>query len=648
MQQVTTLDAAVEAILAHAGPALRIGAPLGIGKPHRLLNALYARVRDDPTLSLHVMTALSLSPPKPAPGLERRFLAPFLDRHFGADFPALDYVADRARDALPANVEIEEFYMQSGGLLGSAQAQADYASLNYTHVARDVASRRPNVVVQKVAREPGGTRLSASSNPDLSFDLLDEIARRGLPRPLLVAEVDPALPWLDGDCVIEAAFADLVVELPGPAPKLFALPRQPVSDADYAIGLYASALVRDGGTLQIGIGALADALAHALVLRHTRNDEYRALLDAFAPGLADSELVRGTGGTAPFEHGLYGASEMVNDGFRVLAEAGVLTRRVVDDERAMRRINRDEATHEDRLALEREGRWLDGAFYFGSSELYDWLRTLPPERARGLRMTRVSQVNQLYGRHELLEREQRRHARFFNTCMIATALGAVASDALEDGRVVSGVGGQYNFVAMAHALDDARSVLMLRATHGGGGRLTSSVRWNYGHTTIPRHLRDIVVTEYGIADLRGARDADCVAAMLAITDARFGEPIVEAARAARKLRPGMTLPDIRGNTPGRLRDRLAPYRGSGLLPDYPVGSDFTPVEQRLLKALAWLRGETATRAGKARAVLAALGNRAGADAEAMARMGLEHPQGLRGKLEAALLRLALVRTAPRR
>ncbi|MFP3648668.1 acetyl-CoA hydrolase/transferase C-terminal domain-containing protein, partial [Paraburkholderia sp. SIMBA_054] len=86
-----------------------------------------------------------------------------------------------------------------------------------------------------------------------------------------------------------------------------------------------------------------------------------------------------------------------------------------------------------------------------------------------------------------LERLQRRDARFFNSCMIVSALGAAASDALEDGRVVSGVGGQYNFVAMAHALEDARSVLMFRASRAdAGGREESNVRWNYGHATIPR------------------------------------------------------------------------------------------------------------------------------------------------------------------
>jgi Acetyl-CoA hydrolase/transferase C-terminal domain len=48
--------------------------------------------------------------------------------------------------------------------------------------------------------------------------------------------------------------------------------------------------------------------------------------------------------------------------------------------------------------------------------------------------------------------------------LVVTLTGAVASVGLDDGRVLSGVGGQYNFVAMAHALEDGRSILMIRST----------------------------------------------------------------------------------------------------------------------------------------------------------------------------------------
>src|SRR3546814_17063686 len=76
-------------------------------------------------------TALSLDPPSPGKGLEGRFLGPFVARHFGDDFPRLDYVAAQKRDALPDSVTVEEFYVQSGALLGSSQAQHQYARLKY-------------------------------------------------------------------------------------------------------------------------------------------------------------------------------------------------------------------------------------------------------------------------------------------------------------------------------------------------------------------------------------------------------------------------------------------------------------------------------------------------------------------------------------
>jgi acyl-CoA hydrolase len=640
-----TLDATVAEIRRRRGNRLRMAAPLGLGKPHRLLNAIYRDIAADPSASLHLSTALSLTPPAPGEGLAKRFLEPFLARHFGTDFEPLDYVAAQRRNALPANVCIQEFYLQSGGLLGSAPAQRDYTSLNYTHVARSVAAHGVDVMVQKVARAPDGSGYSLSSNPDLSFDLLDEIARQGGARPLLVAEVDPQFPWVGGSAAVPADWFDVVLDLPGPSPRLFALPRGPVTDADYAIGLRASALVRDGGTLQIGIGSLSDALCHGLILRHTRNAEYRLLLEALEPGFADSALVRTVGGLGPFEKGLYGASELVNDGFMRLRQAGILVRCVVDDVEAMRRIEAGRATAEDRERLETEGRWLDGAFYLGSQDLYDWLHAMSDRERAGLGMTRVSHINELYGGNEALERLQRRHGRFFNTCMMMTALGAAVSDALEDGRVVSGVGGQYNFVAMAHALHEGRSALMLRAAREAGGKRCSNVLWNYGHTTIPRHLRDIAITEYGAADLRGASDAECVQMMLRLAEAPY-QPVL-LARARRALKSvEVTLPvSMADNTPTVLAGRLRPYRQMGLLPDYPLGSDFTPVEQRIAKALGWLSTATGNGWSKLRTILAAVFFRPDDDdRDALARMQLEEPKGWREGLEAKLLALALART----
>jgi acyl-CoA hydrolase len=644
------LDDAVETLLASVEGPLHIAAPLGIGKPHRLLNALYARIETDPSRPLHLYTALSLDPPMPANDLQRRFLAPFLTRHFGDDFPRLAYVLAEKRDALPAHIVIEEFYLQSGALLRSRQAQRRYTSLNYTHVARAIAERGVNVIVQKVAANADGSRLSLSSNTDLTFDALDAVHALGKPRPLMIAEIDPELPWIENGAAVNADFFDVVVAPPGPYPKLFALPRQPVADAEFAIGFYASALVRDGGTLQIGIGALADALCHALVLRHTDNAVYRRVLQALDPEIERHPAVIASGGLDPFAIGLYGCSEMINEGFRKLVQTGVLRRKVLDDEALMRRIADGSASDADHEQLEREGEFLHGAFYLGSHEFYDWLRTLDESGRRGIGMRRVSEVNELYGGRETLERVQRRDARFFNTCMMATALGAAVSDGLADGRVVSGVGGQYNFVAMAHAQPDARSVLMLRATREEPGLpAVSSILWNYGHTTIPRHLRDVYVSEYGIADLRGANDEECIVRMIEIADGRFRFGLLSAANMSSKLYDQMVMFRLAPspNTPERLRTALAPFRADGTLPDYPLGSDFTAVEQRLVKALTWLKANTATRTSKAKTIARALmAPRATAaeQHEALERMGYATPVGFGETLYAKLLTLALRET----
>ncbi|WP_045770408.1 acetyl-CoA hydrolase/transferase C-terminal domain-containing protein [Xanthomonas albilineans] len=639
------LDAAVDLILQRIPGPLRIGAPLGLGKPHRLLNALYAQVQADATRPMQLYTALSLHPPTPGGGLQGRFARPFLQRHFGEDFPKLKYVEALQRDALPAHIQVEEFYMQSGALLRSTQAQRRYTSLNYTHAADAVAQRAPNLIVQKVARAPDGNGLSFSCNNDITQDTLDALQRRGLPRPLLVAEVDPQLPWIGGSAAVEPTFFDLVLTPPAPYPALFGLPRQPVTDTDYAIGLYASTLVRDGGTLQIGIGTLADALCHALVLRHTDNMRYRQVLAALDPTLEQHPTVRACGGLAPFSVGLFGCSEMLNEGFRQLVQCGVIRRKVFDDAALMQRVADGSADAQDLQRLQDEGEYLQGAFYLGSPAFYAWLREMDSQTRAGIGMHRISEINQLYG-NETLRRLQRRQARFFNSCMMVTALGAAVSDALDDGRVVSGVGGQYNFVAMAHALEDAHSVLMFRATRGNGGTTHSNVRWNYGHTTIPRHLRDLYVNEYGIADLRGLSDEDCIAAMLGIADAQAQPALLAEAKRRGKLPADFIAPPHwQGQRATRVRDALALFRADGTLPDYPLGSDFTEVEQRLLRALSWLQEHTASTGAKALTLTRALLSRSSADPACMQRMALDSPRTTSERIQARLLTYALKQTS---
>ena len=189
------------------------------------------------------------------------------------------------------------------------------------------------------------------------------------------------------------------------------------------------------------------------------------------------------------------------------------------------------------------------------------------------------------------KRRARVNARFINDAMMATVLGDVVSDGLDDGRIVSGVGGQYNFVAQGFALEGAHSVIMLRSHRAAKGKAQSNIRWNYGHTTIPRHLRDIIVTEYGVADLRGKTDRDVIAAMLAITDARFQDELLRQAKDAGKIERSFEIPKAAtGQYAGCDRKARCGRKRCRVLPPFPFGTDFTEAEQQLLPALRILMG----------------------------------------------------------
>jgi acyl-CoA hydrolase len=656
----------VESTLGRVGPHIVLALPLGIGKPNPLVNEFYRRARRDPSISLELFTALSLSEPRWHDELERRFLEPLVERLFGDTIP-LDYVRDLHGGNVPDNVQIVEFFLDPGALLNVAHSQRHYVSSNYTHVARDVAARGVNVIGQLVAKRSvdGHAEYSLGSNPDVTVDLLRLLAperRRGR-EVVVIGEVNRQMPFMLGPAAVSADAFDFLIEHPRYDYELFSPPNRPLSTVDHAIGLYGARLVRDGGTLQLGIGELGDAVVYGLQLRHQQNKEFREILHGLNAVERFGATLDSVGGEAPFEAGLYGCTEMLVDGFLELYRSGVLRRRVYDDVRIQRLLNAGKLTERideeflaalaeedfanpltaDEFALLRDigvfrsdcsyangrienaegesaaalldtpaarakllalctgrrltgGILLHGGFFLGPRGFYAALRDLPETDRRQFSMCGVSFVNQLEGSDQELKIAQRRHGRFINSSMMMTLLGAAVSDGLADGRVVSGVGGQYNFVAMAHSLPEARSILALRSTREAQSALSSNIIWNYGNTTIPRHLRDIVVTEYGVADLRGLSDQDVIAALLNVADSRFQESLMRQARAAGKLKADYRIPDIhRNNTPRALEERFMLARARGLFSEFPFGTDFTREEIVLLKAMASLKKRTGGR-----------------------------------------------------
>jgi hypothetical protein len=292
----------------------------------------------------------------------------------------------------------------------------------------------------------------------------------------------------------------------------------------------------------------------------------------------------------------------------------------------------------------RSGVLLDAGFFVGPASFYEALRKLPASQRELFAMRGISFINELYGHEWDLKVSQRRHARFINTAMMMTGLGAAVSDALAEGEVVSGVGGQYNFVSMAHALPEARSILCLRSTRQSRGQLSSNIVWSYGHTTIPRHLRDIVVTEYGIADLRGRTDREIVEGLVTVMDARFQDEFVASAKRAKKLPADFRIPEAaRSNTPAALAERFGTWRAQGFFPELPFGSDFSAEEVQLARALSALAGSMATFGGRIKAITQALTRGTPAkDVEPhLARMDLQKPTSLRERFYRRLVSSAL-------
>ena len=639
MVQFCSIERAVDDVLARLPSHIHLGLPLGLGKANRFVNALYQRIRQLPERRLTIYTALSLGRPPLGEGLQRQFLEPFIERVFG-DYIELDYLADLHRNSLPDNIHVEQFFMQPGSLLNSPSAQQDYVSSNYSHAARDINANGLNLVAQLIARDPqDANRLSLSCNPDITLDLLPMIAKRRAAGEtiLMLGHVHSDLPFMPGDAEMTADDFDLLIE-EEERTTLFSTPNMPVSLQDHFIGLHASTLVRDGGTLQIGIGAMGDALVAALLARQADNAGYRALLDDLdiSPW---HNLIEAEGGIVPFAQGLYGCSEMFVHGLMVLVDAGIVRRKVYPDAERQALANAgmlDESLHTDGVCVH-------GGFILGPASFYQRLREVPHSKRSEFNMTAISFINELYGQ-EALKRLQRRYARFVNSAFTMTLLGAGVADQLQDGRVLSGVGGQYNFVAQGHALHDARSVIILRSWRESGGEVSSNIVWEYGHCTIPRHLRDIVITEYGIADLRGKTDRKVIEALLNITDSRFQTALIEQAQHIGKLPKDFCLdPRFANNSPERLHAIAA--RHPHLFPEYPLGSDFSAQEQDLLRALNWLKSKFKLtqiyELGKATLDAPA----PHAFPEHLARMQLAKPTGLREELYQRLLLAGLQATA---
>lgn len=556
------------------GDELVVATPLGLAKPCALLDALYVQAQADGDKRLTILTALSLTRPRAGNPLGERLLAPIVARSFGG-WRGLRYAEDAARGVLPDNVRVEEFCFQPGAARGRPRAQRHHVATSYTNVLRDLFTREVNVFAGLLAVDEDG-RLSFGSNPDLGAEALDRLdaARRAGRRTVAVAEQSHHLPFVGGDARVSRERFDILVE-PGemeqhvPAP-----PDPPITTREHAIGLLASALVPDGGTLQVGIGGVSNAVTQALILRHRDNARWRAALRAVG-GEPIADLAQEAGGVAPFQEGLYACTELLVGGFLGLYDAGVLKRRVYDDEELQPRA--------DEGARAEGGAVLHAGFFLGPRALQERLRNLSEREAREL-----------------------------------------------------------DFVEMAHQLPDGRSLLRLPSVHEREG--TSNIVLQVSTTTVPRHLRDLVVTEHGVADLRGKNDGEVAAALIAVADPAHREELAREARN-RGLLPESFQPSAPPRGEG-LGDALRPFREDGTLEDFPFDDTLDHVEQELAVALRELDDASVKDHLRDAPSAAHLHHQRHVPDELLPhlrRLGLEHPTGVRERAQRRLAVYALSR-----
>lgn len=118
-----------------------------------------------------------------------------------------------------------------------------------------------------------------------------------------------------------------------------------------------------------------------------------------------------------------------------------------------------------------------------------------------------------------------------NSALEVDCLGQVNAESV-DGRQVTGIGGQFDFVLGASRATNGRSIIALPATAARGSRSRIVARLGAGaRVTTPRFIADYVVTEYGVAALRGQDDAGRARALLHVADPAFRD------RIERELRP---------------------------------------------------------------------------------------------------------------
>ena len=138
----------------------------------------------------------------------------------------------------------------------------DYLPMRLSLVPRLFDTLRPPDAVLLHTSPPRDGRVSLGIEVNILPGAVERVRRRG---GLVVAQVNPAMPYTRGDAELDVELVDLALEVDAPLPS----PAVRAPDAAaVAIGERVARFAADGGTIQLGIGQVPDAAARQLHTRH--------------------------------------------------------------------------------------------------------------------------------------------------------------------------------------------------------------------------------------------------------------------------------------------------------------------------------------------------------------------------------------------
>ncbi|HKY15901.1 MAG TPA: acetyl-CoA hydrolase/transferase C-terminal domain-containing protein [Microthrixaceae bacterium] len=358
------------------------------------------------------------------------------------------------------------FFGPAERLARDAGTEIEFIPADFRRWAGIFEARAPRVMATVATPPDGDGWCSLSLHAGAT---VDELHRAGAdPDRLLVVELNDAFPRTAGtDAHPHRLHLDEVDAVYRSSRAPVVLEDGPVGDVERTIAEHARAFVPDGSTLQTGFGAIPSTIA--------------------------SMLADGDGG----DYGIH--SEMFTTGLMRLHRAG----KVTNGRKAHHFAGRSVST-----------------FAAGTDELYAWL-----DDNSEVAFVPVSAVND----PEVIAANPGMVA--INGAIAVDLAGQIVADTIA-GEQFSGIGGHEDFLAGTGLQLEDRSLVCLPSARVVAGTRVSRIvaQLDPGWiVTTPRHQVDVVITEHGVAELRGRTTRERAVALAAIADPTVRDALMATA-----------------------------------------------------------------------------------------------------------------------